>query len=254
MQPTPTAAQAATLVAGAPTSTVSPLPGSTSNTSFTVSWSGTPGQGASSVAFYNIFVSDDGGAFTPFLMQTTATSATFTGQFGHTYGFYSVATNNLGIAQSAPQTAQATTTVTSPPVPPVIIGETVLFQRKTNKRGKPVGSPVLTGFNLGFSVPLDPASATNPAHYQLDTVSTKRVKKTVKRILHPITNFQVSYSAATDSVDLTLIGKQTFPTGGQLTIVGGPSGGVTGASGAPLGGTTVFAISAKGRTITPAMP
>jgi hypothetical protein len=62
------------------------------------------------------------------------------------------------------------------------------------------------------------------------------------------------YSTANDSVDLTLIGKQTFATGGQLTIVCGPSGGVTGASGAPLGGTTVLAISAEGRMITPAMP
>jgi hypothetical protein len=136
----------------------------------------------------------------------------------------------------------------------VIIGETAIFQRKRNKKGKPVGSPVLTGFNLDFSAPLDPASATNPVHYQLDAVTTKRVKRTVKRILHPITTFTVSYRVANDSVDLTLIGKQTFPTGGQLTIVSGPSGGVTGVSGAPLSGTTVLAISAKGRSITPTMP
>ena len=51
-----------------------------------------------------------------------------------------------------------------------------------------------------------------------------------------------------------LIGKQTFPTGGQLTIVSGPSSGVTGASGAPLSGTTVLSISAKGRTITATSP
>jgi hypothetical protein len=216
-----------------------------------VSWSGSPGPGATSITSYAIYVSDNGGGFTPFLAQTTANSATFTGQFGHTYGFYSVATNNLGIAQPTPPTAQASTTVTSPPV---IIGEKAIFQRKRNKKGKPVGSPVLTGFEVDFSAPLNPASARNPVNYQLDTVTTKRVKKTVKRILHPITQFTVTYSAANDSVDLTLIGKQTFPTGGQLTIVSGPSGGVTGASGAPLSGTTVFAISAKGRTITATMP
>jgi hypothetical protein len=233
---------------------VNPLPATTTSTSFTVSWSGSPGPGATSITSFEIFVSENGSAFTPFLTHTTATSATFTGQFGHTYRFYSVATNNLGIVEPALPTPQARTTVPSPPVPPVIIGETVLFQRKTNKKGKPVGSPVLAGFHLDFSALLDPASATSPVHYQLDTVTTKRVKKTIKHILHPITQFTVSYSPAHNSVDLTLIGKQTFPTGGQLTIVSGPSGGVTGASGAPLGGPTVFAISVKGRTITATMP
>jgi len=250
VQPAPTGAQATTYLAAPPTSTVKSLPATTTTTSFTVSWSGTPGAGASSIASYEIFVSKDGGAFTPFLTHTTKTSATFTGQFGHKYGFYSVATNNLGIVQPTPSGAQATTTVVSPPVPPVIIGEKAVFQRKTNKKGKPVGSPVLTGFVVDFSAPLNPASATNPVNYQLDTVTTKKVKKTVERILHPITKFTVSYSAANDSVDLALIGTQTFPTGGQLTIVSGPSRGVTGASGAPLGGTTVLDISTNGRTIT----
>ncbi len=234
----------------APTSSVNPLPATTTNTSFTVSWSGSPGPGATGITSYAIFISVDGGGFTPFLTHTIATSATFTGQFGHTYGFYSVATDNLGDVQATPSGAQATTTLVSPPAPPVIIGETAVFQRKTNKKGKPVGSPVLTGFVVDFSAPLNAATATNPVNYQLDTVTTKKVKKTVERILHPITKFTVSYSAANDSVDLALVGTQTFPTGGQLTIVSGPSRGVTGASGAPLGGPTVLAISAKGRTIT----
>jgi RHS repeat-associated protein len=257
VQPAPAVAQVTTRVtaiAGPPTSTVSPLPATTTNPSFTLSWSGSPGPGATSITSYEIFVSTDGGAFTPFLTHTTATSATFTGQFGHTYGFYSVATDNLGNIQPAPQTAQASTAVLSPSVPPKIVGETVLFRRKTNKKGKPVGSPVLTGFDLDFSAPLDPATATNPAFYQLVTVTTKHIKKKIKRILHPISGFTVSYSAAKNSVDLTLLGKQTFPTGGQLTIVSGPSAGVKGASGAPLGGPTIFAISVKGRTITATTP
>jgi hypothetical protein len=133
----------------------------------------------------------------------------------------------------------------------MVIGERAIFTRKTNKKGKPTGKPILTGFDLTFSAPLNAARAMSAANYELDTVATKKVKKTVKHILHPITNFTVSYSAASDSVDLALIGTQAFPTGGQLTIVSGPSGGVTGASGAPVSGTTVFAISKKGNTITP---
>ena len=111
VQPTPTAAQATTQLLALPTSTVNPLPATTNATSFTLSWSGSPGSGASSIASFEIFVSDDSGSFTPFQKDTTATSATFTGQAGHLYGFYSIATDNLGNVQTTPTSAQATTQI-----------------------------------------------------------------------------------------------------------------------------------------------
>ena len=46
---------------------------------------------------------------------------------------------------------------------------------------------------------------------------------------------------------LTLAGKPTFPTGGQIAVLAG----VTAISGLELGGNTVFTISAKGRNIAP---
>ena len=107
VQPTPTGAQATTHLVGLPTSAVNSLPATT--TSFTVSWTGTVGTGATSIASYTIYDSEDGGPFTAFLTNTTLTSTTFTGQFGHTYGFYSVATDNLGDVQPTPTGAQATT-------------------------------------------------------------------------------------------------------------------------------------------------
>ena len=106
-----------------------------------------------------------------------------------------------------------------------------MFQRKTNKKGKATGKPVLTGFAFHFSGALDPGAASNPANYQVDLVTTRKVKKKVQHILHPLSGFTVSYSPASDSVTLTLAGTQTFPTGGQITVVGGPTGGVAGASG-----------------------
>jgi len=99
-----------TVDAGPPTSTVTALPSTTTTPSFTVSWSGSDGAG-SGIADYNVYVSDDGGAFTLFQANTTATSATFTGQVGHTYGFYSVATSNVGLTQPTPAGAQATTRI-----------------------------------------------------------------------------------------------------------------------------------------------
>ena len=98
----------------APTSSVAALPATESSTSFTVSWSGSDGDG-SGIAYYNVYVSDDGGPFDPFQMNTTATSATFTGQPGHTYSFISIATSNVGINQPAPSTGQATTQILATP-------------------------------------------------------------------------------------------------------------------------------------------
>ena len=109
---TPTATN--TIDSGVPTSSVSPLP-ATEPPTFTVNWSGQDDVGGSGIAFYNVFVSDNGGAYTLFQNGTTQTSATFTGQVGHTYSFYSVATDNVGNVQPTPTTAQATTTVVNQP-------------------------------------------------------------------------------------------------------------------------------------------
>ncbi len=109
----PTKMALVTIDADPPTSTVAALPAYTGTPSFTVSWSGSDGAG-SGVASYDIYVSTDGGAFTPFVTDTTATSATFAGASGHTYAFYSVATDNVGNRQPTPTAAQATTQVVVP--------------------------------------------------------------------------------------------------------------------------------------------
>jgi hypothetical protein len=101
-----------TIDAGPPTSRVKPLPPFTTP-SFTVRWSGADDPGGSGIASYDVFVSDNGRPFTPFLTGTTQTSAVFTGKAGHTYGFYSVATDNVGNRQATPAAAQATVRVAS---------------------------------------------------------------------------------------------------------------------------------------------
>ena len=67
--------------------------------------------GGSGLASYSIYVSDDGAAFVPLLINTTETSTLFTGENSHTYGFYSIATDNVGNVQPVPASAQATTTI-----------------------------------------------------------------------------------------------------------------------------------------------
>ncbi len=99
-----------------PISSVKPLPTSTSVPAFLVSWSGT--DAGSGIASYDVFVSDNGSSFVPFKTATTMTSATFTGQYGHRYGFYSIATDIAGNRQTTPTAAQATIFVAPPPPPP----------------------------------------------------------------------------------------------------------------------------------------
>jgi hypothetical protein len=93
-----------------PTSSVSALPAFQNKTAIALSWTGQP-VGGVTIASYDIYTSDNGGAFTAILTATTQTSTTFNGQNGHTYGFYSVATDSLGHRQPTPSAAQATTKV-----------------------------------------------------------------------------------------------------------------------------------------------
>jgi hypothetical protein len=107
----PKAPQTAALASDttAPTSSVSALPATTGSKSFTVSWSGSDNAGGSGVCSYNVYASDNGGAFKPWLMGTTANSATYNGAMGHSYSFMSVATDNAGNVQNTPSAGQATT-------------------------------------------------------------------------------------------------------------------------------------------------
>jgi len=103
-----------TIDAGPPTSAVAALPAVTTTTSFSVSWSGSDDAGGSGIASYNVYVSDDGGPYTLFTSSDSAGSATFTGQKGQTYAFYSIATDNVGNQEAVKSVPDASTTVTVP--------------------------------------------------------------------------------------------------------------------------------------------
>jgi RHS repeat-associated protein len=109
--PISTSAISNTIDVGAPTGTITPLAADQTTTSFLVSWSGQDDAGGSGIATYNVYVSEDGGTFAPLVVNTTTTSTTFTGSPGHSYGFYTVATDNVGNVQPTPSAAQSTTTV-----------------------------------------------------------------------------------------------------------------------------------------------
>jgi len=91
-----------TIDAGAPSSRVTSATAGTSAGSLQVQWTGQDDEGGSGVGHYDVYVSDNGGAYTVWQEDTELTSATYSGTFGHTYGFYSIATDNVGNAEVAP--------------------------------------------------------------------------------------------------------------------------------------------------------
>ena len=76
-----------------------------------MSWSGSDDPGGSGIGSYNIYVSDNGGPWTVWQQNTTATSAVYDGTNGHTYAFYSQATDNVGNVEAPHATADTSTTV-----------------------------------------------------------------------------------------------------------------------------------------------
>ena len=76
---------------------------------FQVRWSGS--DAGSAIAGYTVYVSDNGGAFTPWLINTRLTEATYQGQNGHGYAFYSIATDNAGNRELVPVLADVTVNV-----------------------------------------------------------------------------------------------------------------------------------------------
>ncbi|HEY3268169.1 MAG TPA: hypothetical protein VGM37_14700 [Armatimonadota bacterium] len=109
-----------TLDNAAPDSQVAPLP-ATQPTRFTVNWAGA--DTGSGIRDYDVFVSDNGGAFLAWQARTTATSATFEGQNGHLYGFYSVAHDYTSNDESAPSAPDAVTTATCSGSAPAVTGQ-----------------------------------------------------------------------------------------------------------------------------------
>jgi hypothetical protein len=96
-----------TLDSTPPATHVGPLPRTESSLSFPVQWTGTDvGAG---IQDFTIYVSDNGGPYTAFQTDTPAMSATFTGQAGHAYAFYSIARDLVGNGEPAKTVAEATT-------------------------------------------------------------------------------------------------------------------------------------------------
>lgn len=100
-----------------PASSVDALPAEQNVVDILVRWSGT--DAGAGVATYDIYVQLDCGCATLWLDDTTATSAAYSGEFGRSYSFFSVAADNVGHAEDLPLVPDATITLVAPNSDPV---------------------------------------------------------------------------------------------------------------------------------------
>lgn len=97
----------------APSSAVSTLPLSNSTNDIAVTWSGADNTNGAGLANFDIYVSDNGADPVLWLDHATSLAATYTGQFGHLYSFYSLARDVADNLESLPDAHDAQTIVLS---------------------------------------------------------------------------------------------------------------------------------------------
>ncbi len=83
-----------------PESAVKNLPSYETDKDFTVSWGGS--DKGSGIYSYTVLVSENDSAYYPWIMDTHDTSAVFSGTFGSTYKFYTVATDSACNVEAVP--------------------------------------------------------------------------------------------------------------------------------------------------------
>ncbi len=170
-----------------PTSSVSALAATQTSLGFTVRWSGSD---ASGIASYDVYVSDNGGAFTQWQSDTTNTSAVFTGVNGHTYRFFSVATDNAGNVQDTPATAQASTILAIRSLTTTVLSV--------------ASSTVVPGQSVSFTAAVSPVDSSNPVPAGTVTFKDgKTVLGTVTLVSGQATFTAASLSAGSHSITAT---------------------------------------------------
>jgi hypothetical protein len=109
----------------------------------------------------------------------------------------------------------------------------------------------VAGFALDYSTAMNPATAGLTANYQVTFTTTQRVKKKQVTVLEPVV-VRPTYNASLRSVTLTIVGKQRFVKGGQITVIATPPSGVSSTTGDFLAANdTVFIILPKASGILP---
>jgi CARDB/Domain of unknown function DUF11 len=205
-----------------PTTTVAALPASSQPT-FGVQWSGSDNPGGGGLAYFDVYVSVDGGPYTPWQSHTTLQGGVYTGEVGRHYAFYSVGTDIAGNRETAPAGPQSETFVPTGPRPPQLSfpGDVVAYQgdavQITPTASDPDGLPLT--FALGGGAPA--SMQINPQTGVVSWATSKGDLPGRYTITVIAADNGIPALTATNSVNVTLNALNTPPilAGGSNAVV-----------------------------------
>jgi hypothetical protein len=128
----------------APVSRMDPLPKYSTSANFSVSWNGT--DDSAGMGGFDIYATEDGGAFERWLTMSppSKTTAIYQGSDGHSYSFYSIGIDKGGNREPAKSAAEANTTVDATP-PSSRVAPMAAFQRQATFKVGWSGSDATSG-------------------------------------------------------------------------------------------------------------
>ena len=224
-EPIPTNLTTNTVDGVPPSSVVAQLPSGTVNTNFTVSWFGMDNLGGSGLLDYDVYVSDNGGPVQAWQSATLLTSAAYSGQYGHTYSFYSIAHDNAGNVEAPPAFPEASIYVSGnrPPALQPIADQAVNFTSPlvlTNAATDTNG----TGITLTYSLIDPPPGITiNPTNGVLTWHPLPSQGGTTNLITVSATDNGVPPLTTSQSF-LAVVGDYTALSLGNAVVLGGQAG------------------------------
>ena len=211
-----------------PTSAMVALPAQ-SQPLIPVFWSGSDNNG---VAYYDIYVSRDGGAFESWLTRTTETGSLYQGEAGSEYAFYSIATDAAGNRETKAPLVEAGTAVALTNEPPLIleipdqtVNEGEIFSLRA-LASDPDGDDASIRFALGSTIPgvyIDPVTgeltlntSEGDAGKVISVIVVARDSGVPQRVANE--PFQVTVVGANRAPLIAQVGPQTLESNGVLLV------------------------------------
>ena len=169
--------------------------------------------------------------------------------------FTGLAVDSSAQGQTIQATAGGLSAGTSSPITvtqqPTISAPLVVYYTHKLKKGKPAGKQTFAGYTIDYSTAMNQTSTGNHGDYLVDIFALHKKGRKKVEVPKPI-GFTIT-SVTSTSVTLKLSGKQTFPNGGQITVIGA-AGGVESTSDVPLATNEVFTISKGGQKSSTPLP
>jgi autotransporter-associated beta strand protein len=212
-----------------PVGGIANLTATTVGTNINLAWSATDPSG---VKGYDVFVSTNGGNYTPFQTGVTTTSAVFTGVVGNTYAFYALATDNAGNSQVVAGAPIATTQLietlppATPPVITLVVDPISIDESATSgitytfTRTGALGTSLTVNYNVsGTATFRDDYIQTGANNFTVGTGTIEFAANSSTATL-TITPIADSVLEANETIDLTLLSGSGY--GNSNYIVGTP--------------------------------